>query len=175
MNIPLKEDERIVCAGFLLLSRKPYWEVRRLLALTEENNLVSTGRIQEIADALQDIDNLLLAMDEKRFADANELLARVEYTFPGIREVSQARMWFAARAQEKVAECEGRRLVGWQAVLLAKQFKRNGDLLAYYGDYLWAQGKKKKARELYGRAKTKTDNRMVLLHIKDRLTGDIDD
>lgn len=175
MTVPLKRDERIICVGFLLLSQRPYWEARRLLALTEGDAVSPNERIQAIADTLQDVDDLLLAMDEKRFLDVDKILSRAEDSFPGIREIAQARMWLAARAQEKVPGCENRQLTGWQAALMARKFRHNGDVLTYYGDYLWARGKKKMARKLYERVKGKTSNGVVLLHIEDCLAGDRDD
>jgi hypothetical protein len=176
ISTPIEANERMLCIGFLLSSQRPYWEIRRLLTLTDEgtdlsDNVSNEDRIQRIHIALQDIDELLLAMDEGNFSEANEILSKFEDTCSGFLELAQARMWFAARAQEKRKGCEGRHLSNWQAALLAKRFECDGDILSSYGDYLWAQGKKKKAEKFYQEARDKTSNGLTLLHIKDRLAG----
>ena len=180
LTTPIEDDERIICTGFLLLSRKPYWEAKRLLDLTSGNddepkNASASERIEQIYTALQDIDDLLLAMDENRFSDADKLFSRTEAVFPGLLEIAQARLWLAVCAQEKREGCENRQLSKCQAALVARQFNDDGDVLSYYGDYLWVQGEKKEAKKIYKEAKSKTLNGMTLLHIEDRLAGGVND
>ncbi|MDR1713504.1 MAG: LicD family protein [Coriobacteriales bacterium] len=166
IQVVLDGELLLLLCCLLLLEWHPFWDALKLLERSQEATEPDL-RLEKLYCACTQASELLLAMDEQRLGDVDDILVGLEYWFPCLREVAYGRMWLAARAS--ASGLSHRQLSAQQAAELAQLGAADGELQCYYADYLAAAGRQREALNIYRTAADKTNNGCVRLHIQDCL------